>query len=167
MTPNTQTHTLNYLEPGERDPWCLGRWLCGGQRALTDRWGGFCSRYCKRPSRRSRPPLLQWALRGLPHLNPGHTEKNQLMSCTWLLCTRDKIVFTSTRLTASRMPAVLLWLGSARTSTGLRKNRRPQMREALFLLSSSFSPGGSRAVFSISSVRRFLGLGKSERRPLL
>lgn len=46
---------------------------------------------------------------------------------------------------------------------GLRKNRRDQMREALFRLSCSFSPGISRAVFNISSVRRFLGLGTSDK----
>lgn len=61
------------------------------------------------------------------------------------------------------MPDVLLLSGLARISTGLRKNRKAQMREALFRLSCSFSSGTSRAVFNSSSVRRFLGLGTSAR----
>lgn len=76
----------------------------------------------------------------------------------WLQCKP----LTSSLLTASRMPVVLLQSGSARISTGLRKNRNPQIREAFSLLCCSFSPGVSRAVFSINSVRRFLGLGKSD-----
>lgn len=74
----------------------------------------------------------------------------------------EEFGFTSSLFTASRIPAVLLVPGLARTSTGLRKNRKAHTREALLRLSCSSSSGTSRAVFSSSSVRRFLGLGISE-----
>lgn len=157
-----------YQQLVEHGPFCLGQWLCGCQKALMDRWAGSCSRCCLWQVHRSHPPPLRWVPPALLLLNPAHTE---VTNFTWVTVissnTKDflscKIIalLTSSLFTASRIPAALLMSGLARISTGLRKNRKAQAREAFFRLSCSFSPGTSRAVFNNSSVRRFLGLGKS------
>ncbi len=66
-----------------------------------------------------------------------------------LLCT-----FTSSSLRANRIPVALFPSAPARTSTGLRKKRKPQDLWAL-------SPPASFTAFSINSVSLFLGLGRS------
>ncbi|TNN48350.1 hypothetical protein EYF80_041468 [Liparis tanakae] len=83
-----------------------------------------------------------------------------------LLMTRPQVTSSTSPVSTARAPSPEPWRTegehrSARISTGLRKNRKPQTREASLRLRCSFSPGTSRAVFNISSVSRFLGLGKA------
>lgn len=68
---------------------------------------------------------------------------------------------TSSLVTARRMPATRCPSGVGSTCWGLRKNRRPQAREASACRAASSTPGFSVAVRSSSSVSRFLGRGTS------
>lgn len=148
--------------------WVKRHWGINGEALVADTANEQTTGHILHFSSGHCPGSITWTLDTQRY--PFLTRPMFLGSCTLLhdfLSFKIQILFTSSLLTASLMPTVLLLSGLARISMGLRKNRKAQTREALLCLSCSFSLGISRAVFIINSVRRFLGLGKSETAQIL